>query len=408
MDEDGLKEDDQVSAQRREHTLSDPISISYYEMLAAMEYSFFGDSVMKEKSVTKQKPPKQMKDEQDDRERHPTPLPLWGPYVWTASDEERAEELLQKNWSKCRIPNDSEFQRNRFGRRSKKIFKNQWNNNNTNTASDSHVWDAFYQQHQTNFFKDRYYLSKSAFPQELAPSSERDDAWEGVLVEIGCGVGNAIWPILEQSYSTDDDKEEETTCPHPDGLSQTQKRRRRRRRWTVYGLDWSSVAIDTLQRDPRFVRAANEHRAFAAVCDVSQIDSIPMTFRNVGTVTSMIFCLSAISPDRHVLAVQNAIQTLRPGGVLIFRDYGRYDQAQLNLGQQHHKWISENFYRKHDGTKCYYFTVSEIRTLFVKGHLEELECDYIRRVFYNRKDNKQRRRVWIQARFRKPLIDESS
>jgi methyltransferase-like protein 6 len=424
MEEDDLN-DDRFLAKVREQASFEPlVSIPYYELYAAKEHASGGDSVNEDGMLQHRSLPKNSEDDDsDDPEGHPASLPLWEPDVWTASDEERAEELLQKHWSKCRIPNNnqrnpSEIQKNRLARRADATRDNTNNNidnaddesgdenskqRNDNDTSDGHVWDAFYRQHQTNFFKDRKYLSKSAFPQELASSEQQEDDDGGVvLVEIGCGVGNALWPILEQSYPS---FEAESTTTHPDE-SQTPQQRRHRP-WTVYGLDWSTVAIDTLRRDPRFVRAANEHRAYAAVCDVSQMDSIPMAFRNVGTVTSMVFCLSAISPDRHVNAVRNAIHTLRPGGVLIFRDYGRYDQAQLSLGQQRHKWISEHFYRKHDGTKCYYFTVPEIRRLFVNEcHLEELDCDYIRRVYYNRKQNTQRRRVWIQARFRKPMTDE--
>ena len=100
------------------------------------------------------------------------------------------------------------------------------------------------------------------------------------------------------------------------------------------------------------------------------------------------------------------VSTLRPGGVLVLRDYGRYDEAQLKLGRQRHKLLGANhFYRKHDGTCCHYFSVERIRELLgAHQDLKELECRYIRRVYKNRAENSERRRVWVQARFQKSKL----
>ena len=90
-------------------------------------------------------------------------------------------------------------------------------------------WNAFYNANGTSFFKDRHYLHK-AFPNEFAwlypGSSECDGAASNVdnaegsadgndydgsndndgggsdevtIVEIGCGVGNAVLPLVENS-----------------------------------------------------------------------------------------------------------------------------------------------------------------------------------------------------------------
>eukprot|EP00298_Acanthocystis_sp_HF-20_P021746 c28324_g1_i2.p1 GENE.c28324_g1_i2~~c28324_g1_i2.p1 ORF type:complete len:125 (+),score=33.58 c28324_g1_i2:21-395(+) len=52
-------------------------------------------------------------------------------------------------------------------------------------------WDKFYKSHQSSFFKDRHYLHRE-FP-ELLIESETPLK----LVEIGCGVGNTVFPLLE-------------------------------------------------------------------------------------------------------------------------------------------------------------------------------------------------------------------
>ena len=45
---------------------------------------------------------------------------------------------------------------------------------------------------------------------------------------------------------------------------------------------------------------------------------------------------------------------MKPGGVLLFRDYGLYDHAMLRFGRGHK--IADNFYVRQDGTRAYYFS----------------------------------------------------
>ena len=50
-------------------------------------------------------------------------------------------------------------------------------------------------------------------------------------------------------------------------------------------------------------------------------------------VVSLVFVLSAIDPVKFETALSNVAVVLRPGGLLIFRDYGLYDMAMFRYGR---------------------------------------------------------------------------
>mmetsp|Transcript_15508 Transcript_15508/g.24100 ORF Transcript_15508/g.24100 Transcript_15508/m.24100 type:complete len:328 (+) Transcript_15508:139-1122(+) len=240
-------------------------------------------------------------------------------------------------------------------------------------------WDRFYTRNHSNFFKDRHYLQR-VFPELSVErlSDTSSSCGPFVLLEVGCGVGNAVLPLLEKNPNLH-----------------------------VWGLDLSHVAIDLMRQDKRFANASRQGRAKAAVWDITA-GSCPLICTNmkvehvegVADGAIFLFCLSAITPEKMKDAVRNVIDTLKPGGCLLFRDYGRFDEAQLKLGTSRGKCLGDNFYVKQDGTRCYYFDLDDIRAMF--SELEEVELSYIRRVYSNRGDQSVRRRVWIHGRFRKP------
>ena len=302
----------------------------------------------------------------------------WKEDSWTSVDEMNCSEILKKHIEKCSIST---------------ILTVDETSPHLE-IEDANAWDQFYSNHGNRFFKDRHYFEK-AFPTEFPPSpavrppsttmgltttkSNDCEVQRRTLVEIGCGVGNAILPFLEVGESEGN--------------------------WDViHGLDISTEAIQILRKDPRFI-AFNEtgpsiRKAHGHVCDVSR--QLPPLCSGISNVTTLIFCLSAIDPARHMEAAKHVVDSLKPGGVLVFRDYGRYDEAQMKLGTSRSKRIKENFYRKHDGTKCYYFSLEDLEQIFCRNlQMESLELKYLRRVYGNKATTQVRRRVWVQGRFRK-------
>jgi tRNAThr (cytosine32-N3)-methyltransferase len=126
-------------------------------------------------------------------------------------------------------------------------------------------------------------------------------------------------------------------------------------------------------------------------------------------VVLMIFIFSALSPSQWNQAVHNIYRVLKPGGEILFRDYGRGDLAQVRFKKG--RYLEENFYIRGDGTRVYFFEKDELIKIWTgKGTedagegstgFEVVNLGVDRRLLVNRAKQLKMYRCWMQGRFRK-------
>ena len=238
-------------------------------------------------------------------------------------------------------------------------------------------WDVFYKNHHDKFFKNKNWTERefkelngkeavaaekstegSASKAEDASASLDDPMIGGemvkgnntVLLEVGCGPGAMVYPVLARNDTT-----------------------------KAHCCDFSNRAVDILKSNPLY----NEERMNAFVFDlVKEGDMLASRIQShhfgQPTVVSLIFVLSAIPPKNHRAVLANLVKCLPIGGTLLFRDFAHGDLAQLRFHQKASAaWCepsllseSQDFYRRGDNTFTYFFTVEGLQEHAKCLHLE--------------------------------------
>jgi methyltransferase-like protein 6 len=88
---------------------------------------------------------------------------------------------------------------------------------------------------------------------------------------------------------------------------------------------------------------------------------------------------------------------MKPGGIIIFRDYAKYDAAQLRFKSG--SKLEENLYVRQDGTMAYYFDQAELFNLFSDNGFDPISIDPIYKETINRKQELHMNRIFLQAKF---------
>eukprot|EP00040_Diaphanoeca_grandis_P022598 m.121868 g.121868 ORF g.121868 m.121868 type:complete len:427 (-) comp28884_c0_seq1:76-1356(-) len=267
----------------------------------------------------------------------------------------------------------------------------------TYLATPNNFWDEFYTKHENKFFKDRKWLFtefSELLPAHQRESEERADhnvpvgkieerfrgRWEKSngasrrVLEVGCAVGNTVFPLLASNHDP---------------------------QLFVYASDFSTKAIDIVKESPDY----DTKRCHAFVCDAAE-DPVGLPENSVDVVV-LIFVLSAIRPERMQTAVDKLTKCLKPGGVLLFRDYGRYDLAQLRFKKD--RYLAENHYVRGDGTQVYFFSQDDFDNMMQKCGMIKQQNRMDKRLIVNRKKQVTMHRCWLQCKYVKgPVIAPSA
>ncbi|XP_056320909.1 mRNA N(3)-methylcytidine methyltransferase METTL8 [Danio aesculapii] len=300
---------------------------------------------------------------------------MWDHVQWTEEEREKARQNAEEN-SEEKIPVGEQ---SKYDREAHKY------------------WDQFYEMHQNKFFRNRNWLF-TEFPELLPPDAgkmfmgkqEQDggldsesvngeksdymDTYPGHhaafrILEVGCGAGNSVFPIINTIRGS---------------------------KAFLYCCDFSSRAIELIQEHPEYDPAVC-HAFIRDICDTTSPFPFPPESLDIILV---VFVLSAIHPARAQAVVRGLAGLLKQGGMVLFRDYGRYDLSQLRFKKG--QCLSENFYSRQDGTCVYFFTKDEVHGLFSAAGLEELQNLEDRRLQVNRGKKMLMHRVWMQSKYRKP------
>jgi len=266
-------------------------------------------------------------------------------------------------------------------------------------------WNKFYSNNSSNFFKDRKWLFQE-FP--ALSEATKEDAGAVTILELGAGAGNTAFPVLAANKNP---------------------------LLKLHACDFSAVAIDVIRNSPLY----DTKHIQADVYDVAAVAAQPIGEDNTSLppgltegsvdIAILIFIFSALSPAQWSQALRNIWRVLKPGGQILFRDYGRGDLAQVRFKKG--RYLEENFYIRGDGTRVYFFELEELRDLFGGGEtaslnpvVEEigttvdkpaetngqerpkfqvLNLGVDRRMLVNRQRKLKMYRCWMQGHFRKPL-----
>ena len=283
------------------------------------------------------------------------------------------------------------------------------------------MWELFYRRNADRFFKDRHYL-ETEWPElradhassssgdggggaadraretSIARTSEHNDDYndedddedagaaslevgallsgveeEQRLLEAGCGVGNTLFPLLQSNP-----------------------------RLRVYAFDFSPAAVEIVRRHPLTASG----RVIAAVGDLTSGELPAELAECTGRchAATLMFVLSAISPERMGPAIDATASALTTGGLLLIRDYANGDAAQTRLQQSSlpkQLDAAGRFFVRQDGTRAYYFELAELAALVEARGFTTVRCEISHRVTTNRAKGLSVERRYITATFRR-------
>ncbi|KAG0299750.1 Methyltransferase-like protein 6 [Dissophora globulifera] len=288
-----------------------------------------------------------------------TPIPL-GAEI--SSIDARQKKLLQPLEASILTPEKLEYARQVIEK--DKAIKPFWVKKYKTEAAKN--WDRFYKRNETRFYKDRHWIEREFTV--FKDSKLNDDGSPATIhcLEVGCGVGNFIFPVLERNPNL-----------------------------FMYACDFAPHAIELVKQHDDY----KQGRCSAFVCDLTKDPLTDTIAAGSLDVVSSIFVLSAIPAEKLEAAVRNISDVMKSGGMLCFRDYAVYDAAQVKFSSNPGHMLDTNLYVRQDGTLSHFFSKEQIKELFEKEGFTTVECDYVHRETINRAMDISIDRRFLQAKF---------
>lgn len=249
-------------------------------------------------------------------------------------------------------------------------------------------WDIFYKRNGTRFFKDRHWPIDdiSRLIDGYCQNCGLNDSTNIPIrfLELGCGVGNLLFPLLESHlyhrpsihfFACDFSPRaidivrtnplflqvssihaHDITPPTTEITSPTPTARCRAFVCNIATDDLASIMSSqlgptTVPSSAPTAPTPDTPTPSATIPGTEQLDqpSRPGASANGSPsdcdfagvdLATLVFVLSALPPSAMRGALANAYRSLRPGGLLLVRDYALHDIAQLRLHRRHH-WLPD-------------------------------------------------------------------
>ena len=248
------------------------------------------------------------------------------------------------------------------------------------STKDGNIWNRLFEERGGLVYKPRRYILK-AFPDLLRSLNDQ----EGVInvLDLGCGAGASLLPILFH----------------------------RSKNLNVKATDISKEALMLLSSSIQAKIREPSLTFEASTWDLTQ----PLqntSLQTFGDFAILIFTLSAIPPEKHLICLKNVVNCLKPGGSLLFRDYGwlpvllyrfnslltifsgAFDLVQVRCKKKIGAWTIQ----KEDGVLCTFFTIPYLTSLFEQAGLAFIDPPrYCTIMNINRKSKQQMKRVFIHC-----------
>ena len=253
--------------------------------------------------------------------------------------------------------------------------------------SESEVWeDAWEQFHTRQNANARFYKEKRYIPLAFPVLRDRSRSWH--ILEVGCGCGSTVLPLLLDNPSIQ-----------------------------ATAVDISAAAVSTTAAISHKLGFEDRLETFVAnITDPANPGVVRLTQAQPRGFDAllMIFTLSAVNPlaratngntstSDMACALRTANLSLEMGGLLLIRDYGLYDMTQLRFPGA--AMIGDNLYMRQEGTLAYFFTKDDLHRRLEASGFRKIELEYHCVHSHNRKKGTTLKRVFIHAIYEKVAHD---